>query len=53
MWRLVGVIIAAIVVLSILGAVLRALRWMLYIALALAVLSVILGWIAKDREGTP
>ncbi|MDP8987053.1 MAG: hypothetical protein M3N25_09435 [Actinomycetota bacterium] len=37
MWRVVGVLLALIVALSVVGLVLRALRWLLVVALVLAV----------------
>ena len=41
MWRIVGVLLAIIVVLSVAGLVLRAVRWLLIVALVLAVVAAV------------
>ncbi len=43
MWRVVGVLIAVLLALSVLGFVIKALRFLLIVALVIAVLSAIAG----------
>ena len=51
MWRVVGVLVAVIVVLSVLGLVLKALRWLLVVALVLAALTAVAGSLTRrDRR---
>lgn len=50
MWRVVGVLLAVIVVLSVLGLVLEALRWLLIVALVLAALTAVAGSLTR-RDG--
>lgn len=47
MWRVVGVLVAVIVVLSVLGLVLKALRWLLVVALVLAALTAVAGSLTR------
>lgn len=46
MWKLVGLLLAAVVALSVVGFVVRALRWLLFVALVLLALNAVLGAIA-------
>ncbi len=51
MWRVVGALVVIIVALSLLGLVLKALRWLLIVALALAVLTAVAGGLTRrDRR---
>ncbi len=47
MWRVVGVLLAVIVILGVLGLVLKALRWLLIVALVLAALTAVAGSLTK------
>ncbi len=50
-WRVVGALVVIIVVLSVVGLVLKALRWLLIVALALALLSAVAGGLTRrDRR---
>jgi hypothetical protein len=46
MWKLVGLLLAAVVALSVIGLVVRALRWLLIVALVLLAVNAVLGAIA-------
>ncbi len=48
MWRVVGVLLAILVALSVLGFVIKALRFLLIVALVIAVLTALAG--AKARK---
>ena len=48
MWRVVGVLLAVLVALSVLGFVIKALRFLLIVALVIAVLTALAG--AKARK---
>lgn len=50
MWRIVGVLVALIVVLTVLGLVVRALRWLLIAALVVAVASAFVGALVRRRS---
>ena len=47
MWRVVGVLLAVVVALSILGLVLKALRWLLIVALVLVALTAVAGSLTR------
>lgn len=49
MWRVVGVLLALVVVLSVAGLVLRALRWLLIVALVLAVAAAVMADSSRNR----
>lgn len=49
MWRIVGVLLALVVVLSVAGLVLRALRWLLVVALVLAVAAAVMAGSSRKR----
>ncbi len=49
MWRIVGVLLAIIVVLSVAGLVLRAVRWLLIVALVLAVVAAVAASSTRKR----
>jgi hypothetical protein len=50
MWRVVGILLALIVVLSVAGVVLRALRWLLVVALVLAVVAAVVAGSFSSRR---
>ncbi len=50
MWRIVGALVVLFVVLSILGLVLRALRWLLGVAVVIAIVAAVLGSIGRSRR---
>lgn len=50
MWRIVVLILVAIVALSIVGFVVQALKWLLWVALVLAAGAVVVGFVV-DRTG--
>ena len=49
MWRIAGVLLAIIVVLSVAGLVLRAVRWLLIVALVLAVVAAVVASSTRKR----
>ncbi|HEV2766315.1 MAG TPA: hypothetical protein VGV63_01245 [Acidimicrobiales bacterium] len=49
MWRIVGVLLAVIVALSVAGLVLRAVRWLLIVALVLAVVGAVAASSTRKR----
>ncbi len=49
MWRVVGVLLAVVLALSVIGLVIKALRFLLIVALVVAVLSALAG-AASRRE---
>lgn len=49
MWRIVGVLLALIIALSVAGLVLRALRWLLVVALVLAVAAAVVASATRRR----
>ena len=51
MWRVVAVLVGLIVLLSIVGLVLRALRWLLVVALAIAVVSSVVAALVRRKGG--
>ncbi len=50
MWRIVVALVIAFLVLSILGLVLSALRWLLGVAVVIAILAAIFGSLARSKE---
>ena len=51
MWKLVGALLAVIVAVSLLGLVLKALRWLLVVALVLVVVTAVAGTLTRgDRR---
>jgi hypothetical protein len=53
MWRILGLILAAILILSVIGFVIDALRSLLWLALVLAGIAVVVGYFGGqgDRSG--
>ena len=49
MWRIVGVLLAIIVALSVAGLILRAVRWLLIVALVLAVVAAVAASSTRKR----
>ena len=50
-WRVVGALVVIIVALSLVGLVVKAVRWLLIVALVLAVLSAVAGGLTRrDRR---
>ncbi|HVF14298.1 MAG TPA: hypothetical protein VM942_06835 [Acidimicrobiales bacterium] len=49
MWRVVGVLLALVVVLSVIGLAIKAVRFLLIVAVVLAVVSAIAGAIARKK----
>ncbi|MDQ4098835.1 MAG: hypothetical protein M3144_13330 [Actinomycetota bacterium] len=50
MWRVVVALLVLFVVISILGLVLRALRWLLGVAIVIAIIAAVLGALTRRRE---
>ncbi|HVL28437.1 MAG TPA: hypothetical protein VM390_09845 [Acidimicrobiales bacterium] len=50
MWRVVGALLVLFVILSIVGLLLRALRWLLGVALIVAIIAAVIGAMGKSRE---
>ena len=50
MWRVVGALIVLFVVVAILGLVLRALRWLLGVAILIAIVAALIGALGKSRD---
>ncbi len=50
MWKAVGALLAVIVALTLVGLVLKALRWLLVVALVLVVLTAVAGSLTR-RDG--
>jgi hypothetical protein len=48
-WRVVGVLLALVVALSVIGLVIKAVRFLLIVAVVLAVLSAIAGMAARKK----
>ena len=49
MWRVVGVIVAVLIALSLIGLVIKALRFLLIVALVIAVLTAVAGASARKK----
>jgi hypothetical protein len=49
-WRIAGGLLALVVALTVIGFVLRALRWLLVVALIVAVLSAIAGSLGRSER---
>ncbi len=49
MWRVVGVLLALVVALSVIGLVIKAVRFLLIVAVVIAVLSAIAGMAARKK----
>lgn len=50
MWKIVGVIVAVLLALSIIGFVIKALRFLLIVALVIAVLAAMAGASTRRKE---
>ncbi|MFP5318260.1 MAG: hypothetical protein ACLGI2_08190 [Acidimicrobiia bacterium] len=50
MWRVVGALVVLFVVVSIIGLLLRALRWLLGVAVVIAVIAAVIGALAKSKD---
>ncbi len=50
MWRIVAALVVLFVVVAILGLVLRALRWLLGVAVVIAVVAAILGTLSRANR---
>lgn len=50
MWRVVGVLIVIFVIVTILGFVLSALRWLLGVAVVIAIIAAVLGALSRSRD---
>lgn len=50
MWRVVGALIVLFVVVAILGLVLRALRWLLGVAILIAIVAAVIGALGRSRD---
>jgi len=49
MWRVIGVLLAIVVALSVLGFVVKALRFLLIVAVVIAVISAIAGSMGRKK----
>ncbi len=49
MWRVVGVLLALVVALSVIGLVIKAVRFLLIVAVVLAVISALAGMSARRK----
>lgn len=49
MWRVIGVLLALVVALSILGFVVKAVRFLLIVAIVIAAISVIAGMMTRKK----
>ncbi len=50
MWRIVGALVVLFIVVAILGLVLRALRWLLGVAIVIAIIAAVVGALARSRD---
>jgi hypothetical protein len=50
MWRIVGALVVLFVVLAILGLVLKALRWLVGVAIVLAIIAAVLAALGRSRN---
>lgn len=50
MWRVVGALVVLFVVVAILGLVLRALRWLLGVAILIAIVAAVIGALGRSRD---
>lgn len=50
MWRVVGFLIVLFLVLAVLGLVLRALRWLLGVAIIIAIIAALLGAAGRKKD---
>jgi len=48
-WRVIGVLLALVVVLSVLGFVVKAVRFLLIVAVVIAVLSAVVGMLSRKK----
>jgi len=49
MWRVIGALLALVVALSILGFVVKAVRFLLIVAIVIAAISVIAGMLTRNK----
>ncbi len=50
MWRIVGVLLVIFVIVTILGFIISALRWLLGVAVVIAIIAAIVGALGRSRE---
>ncbi len=50
MWRIVVALVVLFLVVSILGLALRALRWLLGVAIVIAIIAAVLGALGRSRD---
>lgn len=50
MWKVVGALVVLFVVISIVGLLLRALRWLLGVAIVIAIIAALLGAFTRKNQ---
>ncbi len=50
MWKVVGALVVLFIVVAILGLVLRALRWLLGVAIVIAIIAAVVGALGRNRS---
>lgn len=50
MWRVVGALIVLFLVVAVLGLLLRALRWLLGVAIVIAIVAAVIGALGRSRN---